>query len=76
MKKRFAVDLISTIPFDLIFGSFQANINFKFRIFSLLKMIRIVRFTKVIAYLDATDSVKLSLKLFKLIFYLITYIHL
>jgi hypothetical protein len=74
VKTRFAVDLISTIPYDYIFWSSQTN--FKFRIFTILKMIRIVRFTKVIAYMNATDSVRLSLKLFKLIFYLITYIHL
>lgn len=35
-----------------------------------------LRFTKIISFLNATESVKLSLKLFKLIFYLMIYIHL
>lgn len=39
-------------------------------------MTRILRFTKVISFLNATENVKLSLKLFKLIFYLLVYIHL
>lgn len=39
-------------------------------------MMRILRFTKVIIYLNATQSFKLSLKLFKLIFYLLVYLHL
>ena len=41
----------------------------------MLKIFRILRFTKIIVYLNATESVKLSLKLFKLIFYLIIYLH-
>ena len=46
------------------------------RIFQIFKLLRILRFTRVISFLSATESVKLSLKLFKLIFYLIVYLHL
>lgn len=38
-------------------------------------MLRILRFVKIISFLNATESVKLSLKLFKLIFYLLIYVH-
>jgi hypothetical protein len=44
-------------------------------ILSLFKIIRVLRFTKVISYLNTTDDVKWSLKFFKLIFYLIIYLH-
>ena len=39
-------------------------------------MMRVLRFTRIISYLNATESVKQSLKLSKLIFYLLVYIHL
>lgn len=45
------------------------------RVLSMLKIVRILRFTKVISYLNATETVKLSLKLAKLIFYLMIYLH-
>lgn len=41
----------------------------------MIKINRILRFTKVISFLNTTDSVKFSLRLFKLIFYLIIYLH-
>ena len=44
-------------------------------ILSLFKIIRVLRFTKVISYLNTTDDVKWSLKFFKLVFYLIIYLH-
>jgi Ion transport protein len=44
-------------------------------ILSVLKITRILRFTKVITFLSTSDNVKLSLRLAKLIFYLLIYIH-
>jgi hypothetical protein len=41
----------------------------------MLKITRILRFTKVISLLNTTENVKLSLRLLKLIFYLIIYLH-
>lgn len=74
---RFFIDLLATIPFDSILGNSDGSkVSIKLRIFTILKILRIVRFTKVIAFLNTTASVKLSLKLFKLIFYLLVYIHL
>jgi Ion transport protein len=77
LKSRFVLDLIATIPYDLMIGNTGGSkFQFQFRVFSILKMVRLVRFTKIIAFLNTTESVKLSLKLFKLIFYLLVYIHL
>jgi hypothetical protein len=72
LNGRFWVDLISCIPFDSFFDTHSD----KLKLISILKLARVFRFTKVISFLNATETVKLSLKLFKLIFYLIIYLHL
>ena len=71
---RFMIDLFSCIPYDSFVSS--ADTSSKFKIIAVLKMVRIFRFTKIISFLNATEDVKLSLKLFKLLFYLVIYLHL
>jgi hypothetical protein len=44
-------------------------------ILSLLKFFRILRLTKVISYMNASENIKHSLKIFKLLFFLTIYIH-
>jgi hyperpolarization activated cyclic nucleotide-gated potassium channel 2 len=77
LKNRFIVDLISSIPLDRIVDltTDMHHIAGNLALLSMLKIVRILRFTKIISYLNATEDVKLSLKLFKMIFYLIIYIH-
>lgn len=76
IKGRFVLDLMAAIPFELL-SQFLLNSSHikKFGLFSILKIIRVLRFTKVISFLNTTESIKLSLRLFKLIFYLIMYLH-
>jgi hypothetical protein len=70
------MDFLATVPFDTIFWTLLGSkISGKLQILSLLKLFRVLRVTKVISYMNASDSVKHSLKIFKLIFYLILYIH-
>lgn len=76
IKKRFLIDLIAITPLELLIADTTTVIVNKVRIFEILKIGRILRFTKVISFLNAGENVKLSLKLFKLIFYLIIYLHL
>ena len=45
------------------------------QLFSLLKLARILRLSKLIAIMKVKDDIKLSLKLLKLIFFLIIYLH-
>ncbi len=47
----------------------------KLDLIQIIKINRVLRFTKVISFLNTTENVKLSLRLFKLIFYLIIYLH-
>jgi hypothetical protein len=42
----------------------------------MLKLVRVFRLGRMITYLNETDDVKLSLRLFKVCFFLILYIHL
>ena len=78
LKGKFFIDLLASIPFDflsVLIGAEMSNNTFTFQLFGLLKLIRIVRLTKLITYLNLKDDVKMSLKLGKLIFFLIMYIH-
>jgi heme/copper-type cytochrome/quinol oxidase subunit 4 len=72
LRGRFIIDVISSIPFDALIGTHSD----KLKLISILKLARIFRFTRIISFLNATEDFKLSLKLFKLIFYLVIYLHL
>ena len=45
------------------------------QMFGLLKLVRVLRLGRIIAYLNLKDDVKMSLKLMKLMFFLVIYIH-
>lgn len=47
----------------------------KLSLLSLLKLFRVLRLTKIISYLNTSENIKHSLKIFKLLFFLIIYIH-
>ena len=46
-----------------------------FKIFGALKLVRVLRLSKIIAYLRATEEIKAFLKLIKLVFFLMIYMH-
>jgi CRP-like cAMP-binding protein len=72
---RFWIDLLATIPFDTIALIFGGN-NSAFQLFGILKLIRITRLSRIISYMNVVEDVKLMLKLVKLVFFLIMYLHL
>lgn len=76
LKGRFWIDLVATIPVDffgeLFFGSDDVTL---LRAISLLKLVRVLRLNKIISILKVANEVKLSLKLMKLIFFLLMYLH-
>jgi len=61
----FLMDLLSTIPFDQIAAWFVskegAGENDSLEVISMLKTFRIFRLSKLIAFLDATEEIKLNL---------------
>lgn len=77
LKARFWIDILASMPFDLftlfLIGRNQNTIVFK--LFGLLKLIRVLRLSRIIMYMNLKDDVKMSLKLGKLIFFLVLYIH-
>lgn len=76
IKGRFWIDFLATIPFDLVgewmFGSGNATL---LRSISLLKLVRVLRLNKIISIMKVANEIKLSLKLIKLIFFLVMYLH-
>jgi hypothetical protein len=47
----------------------------KLDLFQIIKINRVLRFTRVISFINTSENVKLTLRLFKLILYLMIYIH-
>jgi hypothetical protein len=76
LKGRFFIDLFATVPFDSILAGLAGRqVSGKLSLLSTLKIFRVLRLMKIISYLNASENTKHSLKIFKLLFYLIIYIH-
>jgi len=75
LRGRFTIDLLSTIPFDNIGAIFTSSSSPVLQLFSLLKLVRISRLGRIIERMNVTQDMKNALKLFKLIFVIIIYIH-
>lgn len=77
IQGRFWIDMASSVPFEVIIPAIITDYhnNNDLALFSMLKLIRVLRLGRMITYLNETDDVKLSLRLFKLCFFLILYIH-
>lgn len=75
LKSRFWIDLLATIPLDTI-GEAIAGGNVPFlQVFGLLKLVRVLRLGRIITYLNTKQDLKMGLKLGKLIFFLVIYMH-
>ena len=74
LKGQFTIDFLATMPFDsvaeLILG--EAGI---FKLLGALKLVRILRLARIMTYLRIREETKALLNLFKLLFYLIIYVH-
>lgn len=76
LKMKFWIDLLASIPFDSIgLILFSSSSSSMLRLFALLKLTRVLRLGKIIAIMKVKDDIKLSLRLFKLIFFLVLYLH-
>lgn len=60
------MDLLATIPFDTIIESINPGSAQEIQMSGLLKLIRITRLTKIIAYMNVKEDLKMSLVLLKL----------
>lgn len=77
LKGRFWIDLLASLPLDSVayaFDSSKSN-TFVLQAFGILKLIRVLRLSRLITYLNLKNDVKMSLKLIKLIFFIVLYLH-
>lgn len=77
---QFLIDLVSTVPLEEFITIFNSNIDGKdaetFVLFSCLKLIRILRLSRLINMSNSSFDFKLQLRLAKILFYIILYLHL
>lgn len=78
LKGRFWIDLIATVPIDyivepLLEGDANSTV---LQMLGLLKLVRVLRLSRLITFMNLKDDIKMSLKLIKLIFFLVLYLHL
>ena len=65
----------ATIPIDLIIEKVMQKSNPFYELFGILKLGRVLRLNKIIAFLNVEEDVKASMKLTKMVFFLVIYIH-
>jgi len=77
LKGRFWIDIIASVPFDaLSYGLTGLNENNSiFNFIGMLKLIRVLRLSRLITYLNLKNELKMSLKLLKLVFFLVLFLH-
>jgi len=66
IKGRFWIDLLASIPFEkfLVVDQEEASDNTTFKIFGLLKMIRLLRLGRIITYMKFKQSLKIGFRIF------------
>jgi heme/copper-type cytochrome/quinol oxidase subunit 4 len=76
LKGRFLIDFLATLPFDTVGGLFiPKRQSTLLNIFALLKLVRVLRLGRIITFLNLKSDIKMSFKIFKIIFFLIIYLH-
>lgn len=76
LKGSFMIDFLSTIPLDSMAGIFlEPETAKQFKLFGCLKLIRVIRLNRIIRDMNAQSHIKVVLKLVKLTFFLLLYVH-
>lgn len=77
LRGRFWIDFPASIPFDLFTYIFPGlgGSQLTLQLIGLLKLVRVLRLSRLITYLNVKSELKMSLKLAKLIFFLILFLH-
>lgn len=71
---KLAVDIISAIPFDLIYQIHSRSEGLQ--LITLTKIVRLLRLSKILVFLRAKTHIKLTIKLAQLMFLFVIYLHL
>lgn len=72
---RFLIDILATIPFDLLINLMVSTKSNNFRLFGLLKLIRLLRLGRIITYLKVKSNLKSTFKILQLLFLLLILVH-
>ena len=74
---RFFADFLSTVPFEIIVEWLPVHVGAveHWKIVSCLKLFRILRLGRLIDYINSSQDFKMILRLIKLCFFLVLYIH-
>ena len=74
-KSVFFIDLLATLPLEEILMAVFDQENRFYKLFSLLKIGRLLKLEKIISYLNVEEHVKQFINLCKMILFLVIYIH-
>lgn len=75
LRGRFVIDLLATIPFELLVAIILPDTNFSFQIFGLLKLVRLLRLGRIITYMKFKQGLKIGFRIFQLLFFLLLLVH-
>ena len=71
---RFFIDLLASLPLELI-TSFEGSSSVNFKFVGMIKMVRLLRLGRIITFIKANQNIKLSIKIFQLILFLLLASH-
>ena len=76
LKGRFALDFLSTFPFEEVIRSFgDVDTSKRLSILGALKWFRFLRINRIILYLNVKQQIKDSIRFVKVAFFLLVYMH-
>ena len=76
---RFYIDIVSVIPFELLYDAIAQDTGgatkSQFKIFDLMKLVRLLRLGRIITYLKFKQDIKIGFRIFQLLFMLLLIVH-
>lgn len=75
LKTRFLVDALATIPFDDLFGFFFSNNSAELKTIGMIKMVRVLRLTRIVKFLELADDTVNEIKVGVNIFFIMVFLH-
>ena len=74
LKGRCIVDILASVPFELVFQLFIDNTS-QLKVLGLLKLVRLLRLGRILTYMKFKQDLKMGLRIFQLLFVLIILVH-
>ena len=75
LRGQFTIDLLAAIPFDTLAEKTFQRDDVIFKLFGALKLVRVLRLSRIIGHNKSSEEFKAFLKLNKLVFFLLIYLH-